>query len=413
MEKENATLDPFFQVLKTKFPELIELITDKGYILIAPAKSVITVNDLTLKFYYNHIYKVSKYDPTLYINLNGKILKSEEDHFETFLNWKKELKLEIKELNQMSLGTNIYIHYYQLSNAACDESIEINIQVSKDINKDEEVPSCKSMNDYLKFFNDNKGENYDKIKIVLKELIHSLKNNFIFMKGHESSYVINFKENVNKFIDCYIIGIEKNEENIKPFLSRKNNDNVIYQFVESLIFSELYDFIKKNLNEFFKEKNEEFKNNVKESIYKYELSGLNVNEISKNCKFEKAIDKLNEIEKLKTVFEKTRLISEVNTLITEEVRNAYELAKKIFISDSDLLIQYWIFVIAHCNIQNIFAEQFFLTSFSLYKGFGPDAFIYTTFITAFSVLEKENIKNVNKVISAQKIESQYIVLGDG
>ena len=42
-----------------------------------------------------------------------------------------------------------------------------------------------------------------------------------------------------------------------------------------------------------------------------------------------------------------------------------------------------------------------------------DAFIYTTFITAFSVLEKENIKNVNKVISAQKIESQYIVLGDG
>ena len=233
------------------------------------------------------------------------------------------------------------------------------------------------------------------------------------MKGHESSYVINFKENVNKFIDCYIIGIEKNEENIKPFLSRKNNDNVIYQFVESLIFSELYDFIKKNLNEFFKEKNEEFKNNVKENIYKYELSGLNVNEISKNCKFEKAIDKLNEIEKLKTVFEKTRLISEVNTLITEEVRNAYELAKKIFISDSDLLIQYWIFVIAHCNIQNIFAEQFFLTSFSLYKGFGPDAFIYTTFITAFSVLEKENIKNVNKVISAQKIESQYIVLGDG
>ena len=186
------------------------------------------------------------------------------------------------------------------------------------------------MNDYLKFFNDNKGENYDKIKIVLKELIHSLKNNFIFMKGHESSYVINFKENVNKFIDCYIIGTQKNEENIKPFLSKKNSDNVIYQFVESLVFSNLYDFIKKNLNEFFKEKNEEFKNNVKESIYKYELSGLNVNEISKNCKFEKAIDKLNEIEKLKTVFEKTRLISEVNTLITEEVRNAYELAKKIF-----------------------------------------------------------------------------------
>ena len=411
MEKENITLDPFFQVLKTKFPELTNLISNKGYILIAPAKSVITESELTLKFYYNHIYKVSKYDPTLYINLNGKILKSEEDHFETFLNWTKPLKLEIKELNQMSLGTNVYIQYYQLSNAACDESIQSTFVSSKESNKEDEVPSCKTMNDYLNFFNENK--NSEKIKIVLKELIHSLKNNFIFMKGYESSYVLNFKESVNKFIDCYIIGTQKNEENIKPFLSKKNNDNVIYQFVESLVFSNIYDFIKKNLNEFFKEKNEEFKNNIKENIYKYELSGLNVNEICKNCKFEKAIEKINEIEKLKTVFEKTRLLSEVNSLITEEVRYEYESAKKIFSPNSDLLLQFWIFVISHCNIQNIFAEQFFLTSFSLYKGFGPDVYIFTTFITAFSIIEKEMIKNTNKVISSQKIEAQYIVLGDG
>ena len=411
MEKENITLDPFFQVLKTKFPELTNLISNKGYILIAPAKSLITESELTLKFYYNHIYKVSKYDPTLYINLNGKILKSEEDHFETFLNWTKPLKLEIKELNQMSLGTNVYIQYYQLSNAACDESIQSNFVSSKDTNKDDEVLSCKSMNDYLKFFDENK--NSEKIKIVLNELIHSLKNNFIFMKGYESSYVLNFKENVNKFIDCYIIGTQKNEENIKPFLSKKNSDNVIYQFVESLVFSNLYDFIKKNLNEFFKEKNEEFKNNIKENIYKYELSGLNVNEICKNCKFEKAIEKINEIEKLKTVFEKTRLLSEVNSLITEEVKYEYESAKKIFSPNSDLLLQFWIYVISHCNIQNIFAEHFFLTSFSLYKGFGPDVYIFTTFITAFSIIEKEMIKNTNKVISSQKIEAQYIVLGDG
>ncbi len=411
MEKESVTLDPFFQVLKTKFPELTNLISNKGYILIAPAKSVITESELTLKFYYNHIYKVSKYDPTLYINLNGKILKSEEDHFETFLNWTKPLKLEIKELNQMSLGTNVYIQYYQLSNAACDESIQSNFVSSKDTNKDDEVLSCKSMNDYLKFFDENK--NSEKIKIVLNELIHSLKNNFIFMKGYESSYVLNFKENVNKFIDCYIIGTQKNEENIKPFLSKKNSDNVIYQFVESLVFSNLYDFIKKNLNEFFKEKNEEFKNNIKENIYKYELSGLNVNEICKNCKFEKAIEKINEIEKLKTVFEKTRLLSEVNSLITEEVKYEYESAKKIFSPNSDLLLQFWIYVISHCNIQNIFAEHFFLTSFSLYKGFGPDVYIFTTFITAFSIIEKEMIKNTNKVISSQKIEAQYIVLGDG
>ncbi len=37
MEKDNITLDPFFQVLNTKFKDLIDLISNKEYILIAPA----------------------------------------------------------------------------------------------------------------------------------------------------------------------------------------------------------------------------------------------------------------------------------------------------------------------------------------------------------------------------------------
>ena len=54
MEKENI-LDPFFQTLKTKFQELLELISKNKYILIVPAKSLITESSLTLQFYYNHI----------------------------------------------------------------------------------------------------------------------------------------------------------------------------------------------------------------------------------------------------------------------------------------------------------------------------------------------------------------------
>jgi hypothetical protein len=417
MEKDNITLDPFFQVLNTKFKDLIDLISNKEYILIAPAKSLVTESELTLKFYYNHIYKVSKYDPTLYINLNGKILKYEGNHFDTFLNWSKDLNLEIKDVIQFNFGNNINIQCYQLANAACDESIEGNISYlnkDKDLNKDDEVPSCKSINDYLKFFDNLKGENAEKAKIALKDLIYELKHNVVFMKGYESSYVKIFNEKVNKYCDYYIRGKESKNgsDNIKPLLSKKNGDNIVHQLTESLIFSNLYDFLKKHLNQFFKEKNDEMRKNIKDNIYKYELNGLNIDENCKSCKLEKAIDKLNEIEKFKTIFEKVRLLIEVNNLIIEEVKNVYETkTKKTFNSDSDQLLQFWIFVITHSKIINLFAEVFFLTSFILSRGFGPEAFVQTTFLTACSILEKELVKG-NKVVSAQKIEAQYISLNE-
>ena len=416
MEKENI-LDPFFQTLKTKFPELLELISKNKYILIVPAKSLITESTLTLQFYYNHIFSISKYDPTLYINLNGKIIKYEGNHFDTFLNWTKELNLEIKDVIQFNFGNNINIQCYQLANAACDESIEGNISYSnkdKDLNKDDEVPSCKSINDYLKFFENLKGENAEKAKIALKDLIYELKHNVVFMKGYESSYVKIFNEKVNKYCDYYIRGKESKNgsDNIKPLLSKKNGDNIVHQLTESLIFSNLYDFLKKHLNQFFKEKNDEMRKNIKDNIYKYELNGLNIDENCKSCKLEKAIDKLNEIEKYKTIFEKVRLLIEVNNLIIEEVKNVYETkTKKTFNSDSDQLLQFWIFVITHSKIINLFAEVFFLTSFILSRGFGPEAFVQTTFLTACSILEKELVKG-NKVVSAQKIEAQYISLND-
>ena len=234
------------------------------------------------------------------------------------------------------------------------------------------------------------------------------------MKGYESSYVKIFNEKVNKYCDYYIRGKESKNgsDNIKPLLSKKNGDNIVHQLTESLIFSNLYDFLKKHLNQFFKEKNDEMRKNIKDNIYKYELNGLNIDENCKSCKLEKAIDKLNEIEKFKTIFEKVRLLIEVNNLIIEEVKNVYETkTKKTFNSDSDQLLQFWIFVITHSKIINLFAEVFFLTSFILSRGFGPEAFVQTTFLTACSILEKELVKG-NKVVSAQKIEAQYISLNE-
>ena len=64
------------------------------------------------------------------------------------------------------------------------------------------------------------------------------------------------------------------------------------------------------------------------------------------------------------------VLNDVNDLIIDEAKNIYESQmKKNFILDGNDLLQFWIYVISHCNIQNIFAEHFFLTSFSLYKGF--------------------------------------------
>ena len=58
----------FFGVLKKNFPDLEKLIQERKYIILEPKKKLIVASALTKNFYYNHIFYISPYDPSLFIN---------------------------------------------------------------------------------------------------------------------------------------------------------------------------------------------------------------------------------------------------------------------------------------------------------------------------------------------------------
>lgn len=79
----------FFGRLKSNFTDLVDLIQKNDYVILEPKRKLIDNSNLTRYFYCNHIYYKSPYDDSLYINLNGKVLKYEHPKFRTYLGWKK------------------------------------------------------------------------------------------------------------------------------------------------------------------------------------------------------------------------------------------------------------------------------------------------------------------------------------
>ena len=72
---------------------------------------------------------------------------------------------------------------------------------------------------------------------------------------------------------------------------------------------------------------------------------------------------MDNISKYKTLFEKIKILSNVNTLITEEAKNIYESKSKgnkgNFTAQGDILLTFWIYVIAYCKTENIIAKSKF------------------------------------------------------
>ena len=138
---EDAT---FFGKLKKVFPDLLDLIKKNNYVILEPKRRLILGTILTKNFYYNHIFYISPYDPSLYINLNGKVLKYEHPKFTSYLGWKKEMILTIKD-SYSSMSSDITC--YQLDNV-CDE---INYTETKSIIKDNQLQKKQNMDEYLKY----------------------------------------------------------------------------------------------------------------------------------------------------------------------------------------------------------------------------------------------------------------------
>ena len=160
MSEDNTT---FFGKLKTNFKDLLDLIKKNNYVILEPKRRLILEAILTRNFYYNHIFYKSPYDESLYINLNGRVLKYEHPKFKSYLGWNKEMILTIKDSTKM-FDENIQC--FQLDNV-CDD---VNYTESKmTINKNQ-LQRQKTMGDYVKYnktlkdTNENYSKNYNRFE---------------------------------------------------------------------------------------------------------------------------------------------------------------------------------------------------------------------------------------------------------
>ena len=231
-----------------------------------------------------------------------------------------------------------------------------------------------------------------------------MKTNYMFMKGYEENYSIIFNKRSNKLITKFTEVLRSPKDDYNASFS------IVSQLVDSLIFNDLYDYLfKKCLVNFNKEDEEKVKNYLKDQPPKYEWDGLNVKDIYKKCRFLGAIQYLDNISKYKTIFEKMEVLTNVNTLITEEAKNIYESNKKEnFIPQGDLLLQFWTYVVAHSKTKNIIAESQFINFFGL-NGYNASNYVATTFVTAVDAIRLELLKS-EKLILSQYVEPNKISL---
>jgi len=386
----------FEEKLKHEYPNLLKKMEEKKYILLIPKKKLITDSSiLTKRLYYNHIYFVDKYNEHLYINLNGKVLKYDHPKFTTYLGWPKDMVLTV--LDSYNSSSNVLC--YQIDNI-CDE---FHYRVGQSISKDNQLKKFNTQTEYLRYYNNflTINDNYKKSIERLEKFTNEMKMNYILIKGQEEKYSKIFRDRTLKLIN-----------RIRGNLSNPKDDNILVydicaELVDSLIFNEIYNFLFEKLKEFNEEDEIEIKKILNENPLKYEWEGLKIEEIFSSCKFLNAIKRLDDISNYNTVFEKVKVLIDVNTLITEEAKNAYESGNRgNFIPQGDLLLSFWIYVVAHCKTKNIIAESKFLSLFGV-KGNNEDDYVKTTFVSAVDTILMELLQDKDNF--SQHIESNEII----
>ena len=385
--------------LNHEYPELIKKMEAKKYILLIPKKKLITDSSiLTKRLYYNHIYYIDKYNEHLYINLNGRVLKYDHPKLTTYLGWPKDMALTV--LDSYNSSSNILC--YEIDNI-CDE---IHYRMGQPISKDNsQLKRFNTQKDYLHYYNNYMtiNENYKKSVERLKKFTNEMQYNYMLIKGQEEKFSKIFRERTLKLIN-----------RIRDNLSNPKDENMIVydissELVDSLIFNEIFEYLFEKLKNFNENDEIKLKKILNENLSKYELDILNIqpeDKIYNSCKFLNAIKKLDDICLYTTVFEKVKILIEVNNLITDEAKNAYESGNKSnFSLQGNLLLSFWAYVVAHCKTKNIISEAKFLGLFGVENN--EEEYVMTTFISAVDTIMKELLQD--KENFSQHIEANEIV----
>lgn len=378
--------------LKDHFKDLYDLIKksqnengSNGLIFFIPSSRFYVKTQLTdINFYYSHIFQRSQYDPTLYVNFLGKVLKSDDGKkFESYLGWSKNMSLVVKS----NYRNDDNVSFCITDGICIDELTQISI-IGKDNDPSLIIERCNSSAEYVKHYEaqdkDKNNKKYQKAKEILNLCIKSLKNNNILMKGYEIPYSTIFQENINNLISI--------------FMSVFKNEKIATEFVDSFIFKNLYDEIMNKLRKFYEEEEKEIAKNIAKGNDKYELDTLKLPKCLAKCDFEAINIGLKNLYDQKSYFEKTNHLIMLNKQLIEIAKEAYEKETgKALEIHGDFLLSIWSYIIFHSKVSNLIAEAIFFKIFKIKKGFGEEDYIVNNFIVVMEQIQNELTKKDNDI----------------
>ena len=381
--------------LKEQFSDIYELLKtnqgENGLLFLAPNARYYSKDALSDKnFYYSHIFKKSNYDPTLYVNFLGKVMKSlDGKKFTPALGFVNKFVVNVK-----TTGINEdNVPFFATDGICIDEQTQISI-VGKEIEANFEYKRCDSSEEYIRYYSneilkDKKFKKYNKAKSNLDKFVYSMKNNNILMKGYEDSYSKIFNEYIGKLIVIFT-SVFKNNENS----TSKIQEIIAKEYVDSFVYKDLYNDIMNKLTDFYSGEEEQLNKKLKENLSKFDIDELKLPNSIANCDFSSVFKNLKLLGEYKTSFEKTKFLILINETMINEAKRSYEkeTGKNLEIQ-GDFMQSCWVYIIAHSGAKNLIAESIFFKLFQVKRGFGENDYIINSFVVAVEIIRNELLKN--------------------
>lgn len=388
--------------LKEKFIDIYNLLMrnqgENGLIFFVPNARFYSSDSLGDKsFYYSHIFKKSNYDPCLYINLLGKVMKSiDQKKFVTELGFKNLFEINVKNTSVNEEGILSYI-----IDGICIDGLNNLKIVDSGGNKSEFVfKRFSTSNEYIEYYNSEELKNVEKYKNFnmgksnLNKFIYAMKNNNILMKENEEAYGSVFCNSAMKLINFFSARVFQNSNQNVSDNEKEQLKLAAAEFVDSYIFKDLYDDIMKKFHEFYKEEEAQIKKKLKENKDKFSIDELKLPNSISNCKFSAVNKNLSKLPLYKTCFEKINFLAEINEQIFNEAKDTYKKATgKNLDVQADTMLSCWIYVLTNSGFDNLIPESLFFETLQLQREKGQNAIIVSSFVGAVKYIKDELLKN--------------------
>ena len=340
---------------------------ENNLIFFVPKASFYSIDSLNDKtFFYSHIFKRSNYDPSLYVNFLGKVLKSKDQKkFVTELGFKNRFELNVKN----TFKNEDMILSYTTDGICIDVGNKMDVVDTGEKNPEFQFKRLQSSKEYIEYYSSEElknGEKYKKFikgKANLDKFIYAMKNNNILMKENEDAYGTVFFNSVSKLINYFTI-------------------------------KDLYDDVMKKFNEFYKEEESQIKQKLKENTAKFSIDELKLPNSIANCKFSGVNKNLANLSSYRTRFEKKKFLTEIYDQIFKEANDTYKkMTGKNLDVQAEFMISFWIYILANSGFDHLIAEALFFETLQIQVEKGADEVIVNHFITAVKYIKDELLKN--------------------